>query len=147
MHLKNRSPQNKNAKHSKKECQYLDLEQSYPCPACKHGSLIPITLTEAWGCDRCKQLFERTSEPDTVTKLSSPYPHQKTWQWTGKHWVANQKAILNRWRDAAFRMRIVTVFVLLWMGWTLLAFAGISLSIRPLILLSLVVMFWVVLRR
>ena len=147
MHLKNKNSKKKSAKSSKKERQCLDLEQCYPCPACKHGELIPITLTEAWGCDRCKQLFERTSEPDTVTKLGSPYPQQKTWHWTGKHWVANQKAVLKRWRDAAFRMRAMTAFVLLWIGWTLLAFAGISFSIRPLILLSLVVMFWVVLRR
>ena len=134
-------------KDSHKEYELLELDRSYPCPACKHGSLIPITLTEAWGCDRCKQIFECTTELNAISKLGSPYPHQKTWKWNGKQWVISKKAFLARLRERTLRIRAGAIFVLLWIGWTLLALVGISLSVRPLILLSLVVMFWVVLRR
>ena len=75
-----------------KEPATLELEKTYPCPSCKQGTLIPITLTEAWGCDRCKQIFERTETLHSVSKLSSPYPQQRLWQWDGhKLDAASQK--------------------------------------------------------
>ncbi len=130
-----------------KETHQLDLDQSYPCPSCKQGELIPITLTEAWGCDRCKQIFELKAEPNTIGKLTTPYPRQRTWTWNGKHWLLNKKAMRSTLSDVSMWNRAGILFVFLWLGWRLLALTEFSLATRALILLSLVVMFWVVLRR
>lgn len=35
----------------------LDFNSEYPCPCRRRGRLVPITLTEAFGCDRCQQIF------------------------------------------------------------------------------------------
>ena len=130
-----------------KETHQLDLDQSYPCPSCKQGALIPITLTEAWGCDRCKQIFELKSEPNTIGKLTTPYPRQRTWKWDGKHWILNKKELRSSLTDVSAWNKLGVILVLLWLGWTLLALTGFALALRALILLGLVVMFWVVLRR
>ena len=130
-----------------KETHKLDLDQSYPCPSCKQGELIPITLTEAWGCDRCKQIFELFAEPDTIGKLSTPYPRQRTWKWNGKHWILNKKALKSSLSDVSAWNKGGVRLVLLCIGWTLLALTDFAFALRALILLGLVVMFWVVLRR
>ena len=134
--------------HPVKETAVLDLETTYPCPSCKQGQLIPITLTEAWGCDRCKQIFERKSDLITVGKLSTPYPRQRTWQWTGKHWQANSKRLKMSLLEAYRWPSEVLWPMAVWLGWRLLAGTGLGLPSRiALILLALVVMFWLVLRR
>ncbi len=131
-----------------KETQLLDLNQVYPCPSCRQGSLVPITLTEAWGCDRCKQIFELRPEPNTVEKLTTPYPRQQIWQWTGKHWVLKSSLFKIIAATLAVWARLLLLPALFWMCWTLLSWTGLPLLIKGvLILLALVVMFWLVLRR
>ena len=125
----------------------LDLESSYPCPSCKQGLLIPITLTEAWGCDRCKQIFELKAEPNTIGKLTTPYPHQRQWQWDGKQWVIKKPQLQSTLHATVSWLKIVLLIVLFWGSWTVLDIVGLSVFLRALILLALVVMFWVILRR
>lgn len=130
-----------------KETQTLDLDKSYPCPCCHHGSLVPITLTEAWGCDHCEQIFERREEPDTIGKLATPYHRQRAWRWDGKQWVVASKLV----RPTVVDLVVAVAFLvcLFWLGLMLPALTGLSLpiGIAALTLLALVVMFWVVLRR
>lgn len=135
------------APHSQKIKQLLDLDSSYPCPSCKQGMLIPITLTEAWGCDRCKQIFELKSEPNTIGKLTTPYPHQKQWQWDGKHWIPNKARLRSTLTGPIGWLSVVSPVILLWVGWIALGLTGFSALVKALILLTLVVMFWVTLRR
>ncbi|MEL6816998.1 MAG: hypothetical protein AAFP03_19705, partial [Cyanobacteria bacterium J06598_3] len=85
--------------HPVKETAVLDLDTSYPCPSCKQGQLIPITLTEAWGCDRCKQIFEKQPDANTIGKLASPYQRQRTWRWNGQQWVMSSKLVKPRATD------------------------------------------------
>jgi ribosomal protein L37AE/L43A len=127
-----------------KENQPLDLDKAYPCPSCRQGSLIPITLTEAWGCDRCKQIFEKTAA-DTVGKLVTPYHRQRTWRWNGQHWIDNSQRVqtdsLKSWATITF------LGGLLWVGLSRIAVPGFwIIGIFALILL-LVVMFWVLRQR
>ncbi|MEL7334474.1 MAG: hypothetical protein AAFN12_19670 [Cyanobacteria bacterium J06560_2] len=130
-----------------KESQYLDLDKSYPCPSCKQGSLIPITLTEAWGCDRCKQIFELKAEPNTIGKLTTPYPRQRQWKWNGKHWVLSKNSLKSTLNEASVWVKFVLPPLFIWALWNAFTLAGLSISISALILLALVVMFWVVLWR
>ena len=39
------------------KAQKIELTTEYPCPCRRRGRLLPITLTEAFGCNRCQQIF------------------------------------------------------------------------------------------
>ena len=128
-----------------KENQTLDFNKTYPCPSCRQGSLIPITLTEAWGCDHCRQIFEQREEPNTVGKLATPYHRQRTWRWNGQQWVMGSKLVRPKATNAVL---VVLLGGLLWFSVTQLTLPGfLTIGIIVLILLILVVMFWVVFRR
>ncbi|HEY9817604.1 MAG TPA: hypothetical protein V6D20_17630 [Candidatus Obscuribacterales bacterium] len=64
----------------------IDLSAEYPCPCRRHGQLKPITLTEAFGCDRCQQIFVVQENGYALEQLSSHYPYKKVWRWTGRQW-------------------------------------------------------------
>ena len=134
---------------SSKENQPLDFDKTYPCPSCRQGSLVPITLTEAWGCDYCKQIFEKKAESEAVQKLGTPHHRQHTWKWNGQQWVVSSKLVRPKTANTAL---IVLLGGILWFGITQIT-AHITLSgllwvsIIVLILLAMVVLFWVVLRR
>lgn len=131
-----------------KEKQLLDLNQNYPCPSCKQGVLVPITLTEAWGCDRCKQIFELKPQPNTVGKLSTPYPRQRTWHWNGERWQLNSNRLKSAAAEPYLLVRVIALAVVLWLTWVLLQAVGLAVAFKiALIVLALVVMFWLVLRR
>jgi len=125
----------------------LDPEQSYPCPICRQGTIEPITLTEAWGCDRCRQIFERRAESNTIGKLSTPYHRQRNWCWDGKQWIlAGQPR-----KPKAFNAAVTAAFV--FFLWTVLSRIDLSelsalflLGVAAVVLL-LVVIFWVLRRR
>lgn len=129
------------------EHQSLVLEQSYPCPICRQGQIEPITLTEAWGCDRCRQIFERRAESNTIGKLSAPYYRQRSWRWDGKQWVLVGKIV----RPKSFNVATATALgFLLWIVLSRIDLSGISsifLLGVTVAILFLVVMFWVLRRR
>ena len=63
----------------------VSLDRSYPCPCCRHRGLIrPITLTEAFGCDRCQQIYVIRDRGFGLELLSGV--HRRSWQWTGHRW-------------------------------------------------------------
>ncbi len=131
--------------HQAKEKQLLDFDQTYPCPACRHGVLVPITLTEAWGCDRCKQIFESRAEPNTVGKLATPYHRQRTWRWDGTGWVMNSKLI----RPKAINAVTITacLIALLWLGLSQVALPSTLVLGTLALVLLFVVMFWMLQQR
>ena len=128
-----------------KEDPPLDFDKTYPCPSCRQGTLVPITLTEAWGCDRCKQIFEQRDDPHTVGKLATPYHRQRTWRWNGKQWVAGSQLA----KSGTFSsVAIVTFLVcLLWFGLSRITVPGFFVVGILALILLLVVMFWVLRRR
>ena len=71
---------------SSSPAQPIDLNAVYPCPCCRRGDLRLIALTEALGCDRCQKIFVVQGNGHTLEQLSTTYPHQRTWQWNGRHW-------------------------------------------------------------
>ncbi len=64
----------------------IDLNADYPCPCRRKGSLKPIMLTEALGCQRCQQIFVVKENGQVIEQLSSIY-HKKAWRWTGNRWI------------------------------------------------------------
>ncbi|WP_250123278.1 hypothetical protein [Chroococcidiopsis sp. CCMEE 29] len=70
--------------------QKIDLNVDYPCPCRRRGRLIPITLTEAFGCDRCQQLFVVEENGYVLEQLSTNYPYKRAWRWIGNRWSVSQ---------------------------------------------------------
>ena len=123
----------------------LDCDRSYPCPVCRRGELHAITLTEAWGCDDCQEIFEQTAS-NTIKKLTAPYPHRASWQWTGKAWERQRPSMKP---DPARRAVVaMALAALLWLVLTLLDLVNIPLRIglSTIILIALIVV-WIELRR
>lgn len=71
----------------------IDLTADYPCPCRRRGKLIPIALTEAFGCSRCQQIFVVQESGYVIEQLSTTYPYKKTWRWTGHQWSIAQSSI------------------------------------------------------
>jgi hypothetical protein len=70
--------------------QKIDLNQEYPCPCRRRGQLTPIALTEAFGCNRCQQIFVVEESGQVLEQLSGSYPYKKAWRWNGHQWnIAN----------------------------------------------------------
>ncbi|MBP0018872.1 MAG: hypothetical protein J7647_15150 [Cyanobacteria bacterium SBLK] len=66
----------------------IDLNDEYPCPCRRRGTLKPILLTDAFGCDRCQQIFVVEESGRTIEQLSTTYPYKRSWRWTGHRWIA-----------------------------------------------------------
>ncbi len=60
-----------------RKTQKIDLNTEYPCPCRRKGCLLPITLTEAFGCDRCQQIFVVEESGYVIEQLSTNYPYKK----------------------------------------------------------------------
>jgi hypothetical protein len=67
--------------------QKLDLHETYPCPICRRrGQIEPITLTEAFGCNLCQQIFVVRDSGYSLEQLATHYPQGRLWRWNGKQW-------------------------------------------------------------
>ena len=72
---------------SQKLVQKLDLSEVYPCPTCRHrGKIQAITLTEAFGCDRCQQIYVIRDSGFGLEQVSGAHPYRRLWRWTGHQW-------------------------------------------------------------
>lgn len=98
----------------------IDLKREYPCPCRREGKLQPITLTEAFGCDQCQQIFVTDKEHQYLEPVVNLSPYQKKWSWNGKKWILHHQGISKNY-----------LFFLLWfaigMVSILLAFSMVSL--------------------
>ncbi|XHX80623.1 MAG: hypothetical protein RBJ76_12050 [Stenomitos frigidus ULC029] len=68
------------------KAQKIDLTQSYPCPCRRRGQLTQIALTEAFGCNRCQQIFVVEQDGYVLEELSTSYRYKRTWRWNGYQW-------------------------------------------------------------
>lgn len=73
-----------------RKSQKLDLQEVYPCPCRRRGRIKPIVLTEAFGCDRCQQIFVVQEEGYVIEQLASHYPYRRSWRWTGHQWIVSR---------------------------------------------------------
>ncbi len=127
----------------------IDLSNDYPCPCRRRGRLLPIVLTEAFGCDRCQQIFVVEENGQTIEQLSSSYPYKRSWRWTGYRWMVVRPNL----GDGYLPMMSGMIVVLL-IGWLLLALrSSASLSIiiwitlTGLLVILSAMIFWLAYRR
>ncbi|MBE9043658.1 hypothetical protein IQ255_04420 [Pleurocapsales cyanobacterium LEGE 10410] len=129
--------------------QKIDLSSEYPCPCRRKGSLKPIVLTEALGCDRCQQIFVVKKDGQVIEQLSSIY-QKKSWQWTGNRW----KNVYARWTQSYLSAMVVLTFasaillmimlplLLRWLSTqSIISWAVIFLFFITLLILSLFVVY------
>ncbi len=68
------------------KAQKIDLTQNYPCPCRRRGQLTQIALTEAFGCNRCQQIFVVEEGGYVLEELSTSHRYKRTWRWNGHQW-------------------------------------------------------------
>lgn len=129
--------------------QKIDFNSEYPCPCRRKGRLLPIILTEAFGCDRCQQIFVVEENTQVIEQLGSTYPYKRTWRWTGKDWVSAQSSWTSSYLPVA--LGIILVLLIIWLPLALRAAPGISMIIWTAIALLLAIlpalMVWLAYRR
>jgi hypothetical protein len=129
--------------------QKIDPHAEYPCPCRRRGHLLPITLTEAFGCDRCQQIFVLEENGYIIEQLSSAYPYKKTWCWTGKRWQAVHSALGESY--VPIFLSIILVFLILWLPLVLRSPSSVIIIFWVIIALFLVtipaLMLWIASRR
>jgi hypothetical protein len=95
------------------KAQKIDLNTEYPCPCRRRGSLVPITLTEAFGCNRCQQIFVVEESGYVIEQLSTSYPYKKAWRWTGHRWNTANAGLGESYLPVA--VGIVLVLLIFWL--------------------------------
>jgi hypothetical protein len=64
----------------------IDQRENYPCPCKRRGHLIPIALTEAFGCSQCQRIFVVQEGGYVLEQLATHHGHEQSWYWNGKIW-------------------------------------------------------------
>lgn len=93
--------------------QKIDLNNEYPCPCRRRGSLIPIALTDAFGCNRCQQIFVVEETGYVIEQLSTSYPYKKAYRWTGHRWSTANSSFGEYYLPIA--MGMIFVLLVVWL--------------------------------
>ncbi|NEP16844.1 MAG: hypothetical protein F6J97_08050 [Leptolyngbya sp. SIO4C1] len=133
-----------------RKSQKLDLNEAYPCPCRRRGRIQPIVLTEAFGCDRCQQIFVLRDDGYVIEQLSNHYPYRRAWRWTGHQWVVS-RPFTPQYYILLLSMAFFAIFVFLLL-WTTVqppasASAVLRFGVMLLILVFLLVVLVMALRR
>ncbi|MCS6812011.1 MAG: hypothetical protein NZ772_00300 [Cyanobacteria bacterium] len=91
------------------KAQKIDHSIEYPCPCRRRGQLIPIALTEAFGCNRCQQIFVVEDSGYMIEQLSTTYPYKRAWRWTGHQWLTANSGLRESYMPLS--LGIVTVLL------------------------------------
>ena len=131
------------------KAQKIDLNTEYPCPCRRRGHLLPITLTEAFGCDRCQQIFVVEENGQVIEQLSSSYPYKRAWRWTGHRWIAAHHGLGESYLPVA--LGIILVLLIVWLPLALRSPSGLSIIFWAILAVLLAVlpalMVWLAYRR
>ena len=132
-----------------KKAKKIDLNADYPCPCRRRGRLIQITLTEAFGCDRCQQLFVVEDNGYVLEQLSTSYPYKRAWRWMGNRWSVSQPRFEQNYLPVAFG--IILVLLIVWLPLALRSPNGANILIWAMVAVLLAVlpamMVWLTYRR
>lgn len=115
----------------------IDTEQIYPCPCPRRkGKLLPIVLTDAFGCDRCSAMFTVEDDHCTLVQVGTIDPYRQAWHWVGNRW---QSVYRSEWHYE--RVLLPLNLVILLMGVSLLLLAMVSWEARVSLPLALLLAF------
>ncbi|MBE9251368.1 hypothetical protein IQ226_20000 [Dolichospermum sp. LEGE 00240] len=127
----------------------IDLNKEYACPCRRNGQLIPITLTEAFGCDRCQQIFVVEENGYVLEQLSTTYPYKRAWRWKGNNWQIVQPRLGQNYLPIT--LSIIFVLVIIWLPLALRLANSSNIIAWAIVALLLVIlpalMVWLTYRR
>ena len=127
----------------------IDFNNEYPCPCRRRGRLIPITLTEAFGCERCQQIFVVEDSARVLEQLSTTYPYKRAWRWTGNGWKVVHPRLGESYLPVA--LGIIFVLVIIWLPLALRLASGPGIITWALVAVLLAIlpalMVWLTYRR
>lgn len=127
----------------------IDLNTEYPCPCRRRGRIVPIMLTEAFGCNRCQQIFVVEENGYLLEQLSTTYPYKQAWRWMGDHWSKAYAGMKDSYLPLA--MGIVFALLIVWLPLALQS--PLSSNIIPWVLVAIILallpalMVWLAYRR
>jgi len=127
----------------------IDFNEEYPCPCRRRGRLVPITLTDAFGCDRCQQIFVVEDNGYVLEQLSTTYPYKRAWRWRGNSWHIVHPRLGERYLPIALGIIFVLVIIGLPLALRLANGSSIVAWAMVAVLLAIlpVLMFWLTYRR
>lgn len=127
----------------------LDFNSEYPCPCRRRGRLVPITLTEAFGCSSCQQIFVVQDNGYVLEQLSTSYPYKKAWRWTGNSWNVVHPRLGENYLPVA--LVVLFVLVVIWLPLALSLASGHSILAWAMVAVLLAIlpamMVWLTYRR
>lgn len=127
----------------------IDQHQDYPCPCRRKGKLCPIILTDAFGCDRCQQIFVVQENGQIIEQLASHYPYKRTWRWSGYRWVSTNQRLGEG--VLPLMMGIILLLSIVWLPLILKSPPGVSVIFGAILVMLLVILpaliFWLAYRR
>lgn len=107
---------------SLKACK-VELDRSYPCPCRQRGTLQPIALMDALGCNRCQQIFVvDDAAGDRIEQVSAGYVYRRMWRWTGARWLVVRPPLADNYWTIA--LCALSILVLAWLPLILKGLAG-----------------------
>ncbi|HEY9907197.1 MAG TPA: hypothetical protein V6D18_06265 [Thermosynechococcaceae cyanobacterium] len=123
----------------------IDLTGDYPCPCRRRGRLTPIALTEAFGCNRCQQIFVVDATGYVLEQLASHYPYKRAWHWTGHQWSLARSSLSESYLPVALGVTLVLLSIWLPLalnappnsGIILWAIVALLLAILPALMILL----------
>ncbi|NJL85577.1 MAG: hypothetical protein HC886_05750 [Leptolyngbyaceae cyanobacterium SM1_1_3] len=133
-----------------KKSQKVDLTADYPCPCRRRGRIVPIALTEAFGCDRCQQIFVLQEDGYVIEQLSTHYPYKRAWRWVGQQWTLDRGGLSRNYLPFLFFFIFgIAIFILLLATLQPPATTALAVRVAAALLISmlLVFMFWLACRR
>lgn len=126
--------------------QKISFTAEYPCPCRRRGRLVPIVLTDAFGCDRCQQIFVVHDSGESIEQLSATYTPKKVWRWTGHQWSGQRSALMGRDILPLLLTALLGVVIVFLIA-TLNAEVGLRVGIVAVLFAMLALFFWFAYRR
>lgn len=117
------------------KAQKIDLTSEYPCPCRRRGRLIPIALTEAFGCNRCQQIFTLEEGGYAIEQLSASYAYRRLWRWTGSQWATAHPHLTESYLPIA--LCAILVLLVIWLPLALSVSLGSNVLLWALVAIAL----------
>ncbi|NJO20552.1 MAG: hypothetical protein HC838_11615 [Spirulinaceae cyanobacterium RM2_2_10] len=131
------------------KAQKIDLSTDYPCPCRRKGVLQPITLTDAFGCDCCQQIFVVEEQGYSLEQLSTSYPYKRSWCWNGYRWTNIGSSLSESYLPIA--LGIILVLLIVWLPLALRSPSGLNIVFWAMLAILLAIlpalMVWLSYRR
>ncbi|MDX2243660.1 MAG: hypothetical protein NW224_23515 [Leptolyngbyaceae cyanobacterium bins.302] len=70
-------------------------------------------MTEAFGCNRCQQIFVVEDNGHILEQLSGTYPYKRAWRWNGHQWVAVNPGLTDSYLPVA--LGITLIMLIIWL--------------------------------